>query len=121
MRFNESDEIIFLDGAVVVALSGAESLIKASDLPAAKLLLEVATRDLRITPFVTSGLPDTDIELRKLRFQQFSIFALASGKTGRILEEHDDVAAIASYRQAISLSAEHGVRPHRLASAPNNG
>lgn len=103
MRFNESDEMIFLDGAVVVALSGAESLIKASDLPAAKLLLEVATRDLKITPFVVSGLPDTDIELRKLRFQQFSILALASGKTGRILEEHDDVAAIESYTQAISL------------------
>jgi tetratricopeptide (TPR) repeat protein len=103
MRFNESDEVTFLDGAVVTAFSEAESLIKASDLPAAKLLLEVATRDLKITPFVTTGLPDADIELRKLRFQQFTVLALASGKTGRILERHDDVAAIASYMQAISL------------------
>ena len=102
MRFNELDETTFLDGAVVAAMSGAESLIKTSNLPAAKILLEVATRDLTITPFVTSGLPDTDIELRKLRFRQFSIFALALGKTGRILERHDDAAAIASYRQAIS-------------------
>ena len=103
MRFNEPDEVTFLDATVIIALSGAESLIKASDLPAAKLLLEVATRDLKITPFVTSGLPDADIELRKLRFQQFRALALASGKIGRILEQHDDVAAIASYRQAISL------------------
>ena len=40
--------MIFLDGAVVVALSGAESLIKASDLPAGRTRCQAGTRRVLI-------------------------------------------------------------------------
>lgn len=91
-----------LGPAILEAFSEARSLIENDLIDDANAKLADTIKGFTVKPYSSSLDPCADVNLRKGRFGELSLRALAYGKAGCLLERHDDRQAIVYFNESIN-------------------
>jgi len=91
-----------LGPAILEAFSEARSLIENDLIDDANAKLADTIKGFTVKPYSSSLDPCADVNLRKGRFGELSLRALAYGKAGCLLERHDDRQAILYFNESIN-------------------
>ncbi len=91
-----------LGPVILEAFNEARSLIDNDRIDDAKAKLADTIKGFAVKPYSSSLDPGADVNLRKKRFGELSLLALAYGKAGCVLEYHNDRQAIVYFNESIN-------------------